>query len=161
LDVVRQEGEDGREAHRGQQLGDEHHAQGALPPRFHLRLTACRLPPPSVPRGSTRPAGREPSYNRSAGPPVPAPGWVAWGMPLTDAQVLARCPVFAELPDEDLHALAAVGHRVRLEAGETLFLAGEEALGLHVVVSGRVRVYVISPASGREVVLTMEHPYNA
>ncbi len=92
---------------------------------------------------------------------MPAPGWVAWGMPLTDAQVLARCPVFAELPDEDLHALAAVGHRVRLEAGETLFLAGEEALGLHVVVSGRVRVYVISPASGREVVLTMEHPYNA
>jgi len=30
-----------------------------------------------------------------------------------------------------------------------------------VVVSGRVKVAVISPASGRETVLTMEHPYNA
>lgn len=82
-------------------------------------------------------------------------------MPLTDAQVLARCPLFAELAEDDLHALAGVALRRRLDAGEPLFLAGEAAKGLAVVVSGRVKVYVISPASGREVVLAMEHPFNA
>ncbi len=82
-------------------------------------------------------------------------------MPLTDAEILARCPLFAELADEDVQALALVARRRNLESGESLFMAGEQAKGLAVVVSGRVKVYVISPASGREVVLTMEHPFNA
>ncbi len=82
-------------------------------------------------------------------------------MPLTDAQVLARCPLFAELEDADLNALAAVGHRRRLSAGEALFYVGEEAQGMHVLVSGKVKVFVLSPASGREVILSVEHPYNA
>ncbi|MBW7915645.1 MAG: Crp/Fnr family transcriptional regulator [Trueperaceae bacterium] len=82
-------------------------------------------------------------------------------MPLTDAEVLARCPLFAELDEDDLHALAGVARRRSLAAGEPLFMAGETAKGLAVVVSGRVKVYVISPASGREVVLAVEHPFNA
>lgn len=82
-------------------------------------------------------------------------------MQFTAAQVLARCPLFAELPEADLEALAGVAYRRRLEAGQHLFMAGEPAQGLAVVVSGRVKVYIISPASGREVVLAMEHPYNA
>lgn len=82
-------------------------------------------------------------------------------MPLSDAQVLARCPLFAELAEADLHALATVARRRHLEAGEPLFMAGEAAKGLAVVVSGRVKIYVISPASGREVVLAVEHPFNA
>lgn len=81
-------------------------------------------------------------------------------MTLTHEQVLARCPLFAELAEADLRALAAVAHTRRLEPGETLFLAGEEARGVHVVVSGQVRVFVISPASGREMVLTAERPFN-
>ncbi|HRN19258.1 MAG TPA: Crp/Fnr family transcriptional regulator [Trueperaceae bacterium] len=82
-------------------------------------------------------------------------------MPLTEAEILARCPLFAELADEDVQALALVARRRNLESGESLFMAGARAKGLAVVVSGRVKVYVISPASGREVVLTMEHPFNA
>lgn len=82
-------------------------------------------------------------------------------MPFTDAQVLARCPLFAELPDEDLVALAEVGYRRSLDAGEALFFAGEGSQGMHVVVKGTVKVFVVSPGSGREVVLTVEHPFNA
>lgn len=82
-------------------------------------------------------------------------------MPLSDAQVLARCPLFAELGVDDLEALAEVGHRRKFNTSEALFFAGEEPQGLHVVVSGRVKVFVVSPASGREVVLTVEHPFNA
>ncbi len=82
-------------------------------------------------------------------------------MLLTEAEILARCPLFAELAEADVLALATVARRRSLEAGESLFMAGERAKGLVVVVTGRVKVYVISPASGREVVLTMEHPFNA
>lgn len=81
-------------------------------------------------------------------------------MPFTHAQVLARCPLFAELPDDDLRALAEVGYRRSLHAGQALFFAGEEAQGMQVVVSGTVKVFVVSPGSGREVVLTVEHPFN-
>ncbi|MEJ2287267.1 MAG: Crp/Fnr family transcriptional regulator [Deinococcales bacterium] len=82
-------------------------------------------------------------------------------MALSDAEVVARCPLFAELPDEDVLALAQVGVRRAMRSGETLFLAGEEARGLPLVVRGRVKVFVLSPATGREVVLTVERPYHA
>lgn len=81
-------------------------------------------------------------------------------MPFTEVQVLARCPLFAELGANDLQALASVGYRRKLEPSEALFYAGEEAQGMHVVVSGKVKVFIVSPASGREVVLTVEHPFN-
>ncbi len=82
-------------------------------------------------------------------------------MSFTDAQVLARSPLFAELADGDLRALATVAHRRVLDTGEALFFAGEEAQGLHIVVRGRVKVFVVSPGSGREVILTVDHPFNA
>lgn len=82
-------------------------------------------------------------------------------MQFTNAQVLARCPLFAELGAAELEALAEVGHRRQLEPSEALFFAGEKAQGMHVVVSGKIKVFVVSPASGREVVLTVEHPFNA
>ncbi len=92
--------------------------------------------------------------------PVTSFRWLALGMPFTNAEVLARCPLFAELGAADLEALAAVGYRRKLETSEALFFAGEEAEGMHVVVSGKVKVFIVSPASGREVVLTVEHPFN-
>jgi CRP/FNR family transcriptional regulator len=82
-------------------------------------------------------------------------------MPLSDAEVVARCPLFAQLPDEDVVALAEIGVRRPVAAGETLFLAGERARGLPLVVRGRIKIFVLSPASGREVVLTIERPFGA
>ena len=93
-------------------------------------------------------------------PPVTGLRRLALGMPFTDVQVLARCPLFAELGANDLQALASVGYRRKLEPSEALFYGGEEAEGMHVVVSGKVKVFIVSPASGREVVLTVEHPFN-
>jgi len=82
-------------------------------------------------------------------------------MPLSDAEVVARCPLFAQLPDEDVLALAGVGARRTVVAGESLFLAGDPARGLPLVVRGRVKIFVLSPASGREVVLSIERPFGA
>ncbi len=95
------------------------------------------------------------------GPRRPGPGPERRGAELADVDVLARCPLFAGLADDDLVALAGVAARRSLRAGDTLFVAGEEPEGLAVVVRGRVKVFVMSPASGREVVLTVEHPYHA
>lgn len=80
---------------------------------------------------------------------------------MTDLQVLARCPLFAELGDGDLEALAGIAVRRRYEAGGTLFMAGDRPEGLHVVVQGRVRIYTVSPESGRPLVLTHEHPHHS
>lgn len=82
-------------------------------------------------------------------------------MSLTDAEVLARCPLLAELAEPDLRALASASRRRELSAGESLFLAGECSQGLAVVVTGRIKIFVISPATGREVILALEHPYNS
>lgn len=82
-------------------------------------------------------------------------------MALTDAEVLARSPLFAELAAEDLQALAEIAQRRRLSAGEALFFADDDAHGLHIVVSGSMKVFVVSPGTGRELILTVDHPYNA
>lgn len=77
----------------------------------------------------------------------------------TDSQVVARCPLFAALPAADITALAETGKRQRYDAGQGLFLAGDQPEGLHIVTSGRVRIYVLSPRNGREITLTLEHPF--
>lgn len=82
-------------------------------------------------------------------------------MCLSSSAILTRCPLFAELEQEDLEALAKVANRRHFAAGQMVFLQGSYPEGMHIVVSGRIKVYVLSPESGREVVLTTEHPYNA
>lgn len=82
-------------------------------------------------------------------------------MAIPDAEVLARSPLFAELSDAELRALARVAVRRTLQPGEALFFAGDEAQGLHIVIGGRMKVFVVSPGSGREVILTVDRPYNA
>lgn len=79
----------------------------------------------------------------------------------TDAEVLARCPLLAALPDNDILALAAVAQRRMFEAGEHVFLAGDESRGLLVSAAGRVKIYVLSPATGREVVLTVDDQFGS
>lgn len=72
-----------------------------------------------------------------------------------------RCPLLAELGDEEIAALAAIASRRRYHDGQDVFLAGEDPVGLAIVVAGEVAVYVLSPQSGRELVLTVERPYSS
>lgn len=82
-------------------------------------------------------------------------------MPLSTREVLARCPLFAELTDDDLDALGRVASCRAFGSGQSVFLQGNRSEGLHIVVSGRIKIFVLSPESGREVVLTTEGPYHA
>jgi CRP-like cAMP-binding protein len=82
-------------------------------------------------------------------------------MDLPASVILSRCPLFAELGPDDLEALARVARRRHFGAGQQLFFQGSRPEGLHIVVSGRIKVYVLSPESGRELVLTTERPHHA
>src|SRR5215467_4132538 len=68
---------------------------------------------------------------------------------------LKRTPLFSELDDETLASIArrAVVRHFRKE--EVLFIAGEKALGLYVIVGGSVRAYRES-SDGREQVIHVE-----
>jgi len=70
-------------------------------------------------------------------------------------EALQRTALFCELPEEDHRALASRATERRLNRGETLFLAGEPAAGLYVVVQGAVRAYRVS-TDGREQIIHVE-----
>lgn len=75
---------------------------------------------------------------------------------LTDKiAALRRTPLFGKLDETQLRLLAERAVERRLIAGEILFVAGEEARGLYVVVSGAVRAYRTG-ADGREQVMHVE-----
>jgi CRP-like cAMP-binding protein len=71
--------------------------------------------------------------------------------------ILARTPYFADLKQPQLAAIAGAVVERRYERGEVVFQEGDVCKGLHVVKSGRVRVYKISP-EGREQVLLVAEP---
>lgn len=67
------------------------------------------------------------------------------------------CPLFAGLTDEDLAALLKISRRSEIPKGTILFTEGEEARGFYVPVSGKVKIYKVTP-EGRERVLRIAEP---
>src|SRR4051794_28887047 len=70
-------------------------------------------------------------------------------------QALKRTKLFEELGTQDLAALAVRTVERRLKRGEILFLTGEPAGGLYVVVEGSIRAYRVG-ADGREQTIHVE-----
>lgn len=71
--------------------------------------------------------------------------------------ILSNVPLFMDLSEEELRALAhrTVSHHV--PAGELIFSEGDPCQGFYVIESGEVRIFKTA-SSGREQVLTIEHP---
>jgi CRP/FNR family transcriptional regulator len=69
---------------------------------------------------------------------------------------LKLTPLFSELDDETLGSIARRAVVRHFRKDEVLFIAGEKALGLYVIVSGSVRAYRES-SDGREQVIHVEH----
>jgi CRP-like cAMP-binding protein len=76
-------------------------------------------------------------------------------MSIDKVAALGRTALFSELDAEHLRALAARAVERRFRKDELLFVAGEEARGLYVVVEGAVRAFRES-ADGREQVIHVE-----
>ena len=66
--------------------------------------------------------------------------------------LLRRCPLFAGLKEEDLKKIRAIASLKQIGKKEILFSEGEEARGFYVILSGKVKLYKISP-DGKEQIL--------
>lgn len=73
------------------------------------------------------------------------------------AAVLEGTALFSSLNAEELCTLAARTTRKLLKSGELLFSEGEACRGLHIVASGKVRIFKTS-VNGREQVLAVNQP---
>ncbi len=72
-------------------------------------------------------------------------------------QLIRDLPLLARLADEDLSALASRGRVYAYPAGTIIFREGDPGDSLHIVISGRVRIAVLSP-SGEEATLALLGP---
>ena len=66
--------------------------------------------------------------------------------------LLRRCPLFAGLKEEDLKRIRAIASLKKIEKKEILFSDGEEARGFYVILSGKIKLYKVSP-EGKEQIL--------
>lgn len=66
--------------------------------------------------------------------------------------LLRRCPLFAGLKERDLQKIKTIALPRQLRKREILFSDGEEARGFYVILSGKVKLYKISP-EGKEQIL--------
>jgi len=67
-------------------------------------------------------------------------------------ELLKRCPLFAGLREKDLKRIRAVASLKQVGKKEILFGEGEEARGFYVILSGKVKLYKVSP-EGKEQIL--------
>ena len=71
------------------------------------------------------------------------------------ADALKRTLLFRNLAGEALEELAVLAQKRDLDRGEVLFLAGDKATGLFVIVSGQIRAYRVN-TQGREQTIHVE-----
>jgi len=67
-------------------------------------------------------------------------------------ELLKQCPLFAGLKEEDIRRIKAIASLKRVGKKEILFSDGEEARGFYVILSGKIKLYKISP-DGKEQIL--------
>jgi len=65
---------------------------------------------------------------------------------------LRRCPLFAGLKEEDLKRIRGIASLKQVEKKGILFSDGEEARGFYVILSGRLKLFKVSP-EGKEQIL--------
>ena len=65
---------------------------------------------------------------------------------------LRRCPLFAGLQEKDLQKIRAIATPRQFQKREVLFSDGGEAKGFYVILTGKVKLYKISP-EGKEQIL--------
>ena len=76
-------------------------------------------------------------------------------MTLDKVAALKRSQLFAQLDEDNLRLLADRALERNLKKDEILFLAGDEARGMFVIVEGAVRAFRVNP-DGREQVIHIE-----
>jgi CRP/FNR family cyclic AMP-dependent transcriptional regulator len=70
---------------------------------------------------------------------------------------LRKTPLFANLTEQEMHALSTRVSKMHFRRGELLFGEGDSCTGLFLVTAGKIRIFKLSTA-GREQVLAVEGP---
>jgi CRP-like cAMP-binding protein len=73
-------------------------------------------------------------------------------------ELLKQCPLFAGLRQEDLKRIKGIALRKQVGKREVLFSEGEEAKGFYVILSGKVKLYKISPEGKEQILHTVSAP---
>lgn len=73
------------------------------------------------------------------------------------SRFLARLPLFQDIDETALQRIALSATLRRLERGALIFRQGDPCDGFHVVMSGQVKIFVVSP-SGQEKVIELIGP---
>lgn len=76
---------------------------------------------------------------------------------MSKATIMRRVPLFAGLSDQELESLASSLRRRAFAKGVIIFHQGSSGQTMHVVESGRVRIFVVSE-SGQEITLNVYGP---
>jgi CRP/FNR family transcriptional regulator len=71
--------------------------------------------------------------------------------------ILPKTPLFANLTDTEMSALAVRVSSRHFDRGALLFNEGDSCMGLFLVATGKIHIFKLSP-SGREQVLAVEGP---
>ena len=71
--------------------------------------------------------------------------------------ILKRCPLFSGLEDREIAEIQAISASKRYPKGTVIFSEDEEAKGFFVLISGRVKVFKLSP-EGKEQILHIISP---
>ena len=58
---------------------------------------------------------------------------------------IASVPLFEGLPSDQLEDLAMIVTDQVFRKGETIFLEGDDGTGFYVVITGRVKIFKLSP----------------
>ena len=74
------------------------------------------------------------------------------------ADQLAAIPLFEGLPGEQHRALAGIALTRTYGKGQMIFAEGDAGSGFYIILSGRVKVFKISPEGGKEQILHMFGP---
>jgi CRP/FNR family transcriptional regulator len=72
--------------------------------------------------------------------------------------LLRRCPLFAGLREEDLKKIRAIASLKQVGKKEVLFSDGEMAKGFYVILSGKVKLYKISPEGKEQILHVVSSP---
>jgi CRP/FNR family transcriptional regulator, dissimilatory nitrate respiration regulator len=67
-------------------------------------------------------------------------------------ELLTRCPLLAGLKEEDLKKIKSIARPKQVRKKEVIFSDGEEGRGFYIVLSGKVKLYKVSP-EGKEQIL--------
>ena len=72
--------------------------------------------------------------------------------------LLKKCPLFAGLGEKDLQKIKVLSSPRHFRKKEVLFSDGEEAKGFYVILSGKVKLYKISPAGKEQILHVVSAP---